>query len=66
MKRATLALLVMAGIFFARADPTILVNSDFSGGRAHWKGDAQALAKERSSTFYQVALSPDDPKLQPQ
>jgi hypothetical protein len=41
MKTIACALLVLACLVPLRAD--ILVNSDFTDGRAHWKGDAQPL-----------------------
>jgi hypothetical protein len=41
MKRIALALFAMAWFFNLRADTDILVNSDFSDGKAHWKGDAE-------------------------
>jgi hypothetical protein len=41
MKRTALALLMLASLCSLRADTDILVNSDFSDGRAHWKGDVQ-------------------------
>ena len=41
MKTVAFALLVLACVTTLRAD--ILVNSGFTDGRAHWKGDAQPL-----------------------
>jgi hypothetical protein len=41
MKRAILALLALTSFFWLHADQDILVNSNFSEGHAHWRGDAQ-------------------------